>query len=93
MYDNGEKILLAGDEYNVEGFSGTPGKYDISVSYSNAITVFDVTVDALNVETLVHASKPNKLTYELGEELNLEGINISAHYSNGNTEDISIEAC
>ena len=43
-------------------------------------TVFDVTVDALNVETLVLASKPNKLTYELGEELNLEGINISAHY-------------
>ncbi len=59
MYDNGEKRLLAGDEYNVEGFSGTPGKYDISVSYSNAITVFDVTVDALNVETLVLASKPN----------------------------------
>ena len=59
MCDNGEKRLLAGDEYNVEGFSGTPGKYDISVSYSNAITVFDVTVDALNVETLVLASKPN----------------------------------
>lgn len=93
VYDNGEQIIIPENDYSIGGFGNTPGQHAVSVSYNGVAAVFDVTVNALNIETLSLVSKPNKLTYEMGEELDLNGTEISAKYTNGNIENVDISDC
>ena len=84
--DGNEKVLSAGD-YEVSGFdSSTAGEKTITVTYQDKTTTFKVTVkEAAPVVTLesITVSGPNKTEYKIGEELDLTGLVVTAHYSTG----------
>ena len=84
--DGNEKVLSAGD-YEVSGFdSSTAGEKTITVTYQDKTTTFTVNVkEAAPVVTLesITVSGPTKTEYEIGEELDLTGLVVTAHYSTG----------
>ena len=84
--DGNEKVLSAGD-YEVSGFdSSTAGEKTITVTYQDKTTAFTVNVkEAAPVVTLesITVSGPTKTEYKIGEELDLTGLVVTAHYSTG----------
>ena len=84
--DRNEKVLSAGD-YEVSGFdSSTAGEKTITVTYQDKTTAFTVNVkEAAPVVTLesITVSGPTKTEYKIGEELDLTGLVVTAHYSTG----------
>ena len=84
--DGNEKVLSAGD-YEVSGFdSSTAGEKTITVTYQDKTTTFTVNVkEAAPVVTLesITVTGPNKTEYKIGEELDLTGLVVTAHYSTG----------
>ncbi|MFR3202435.1 MAG: bacterial Ig-like domain-containing protein, partial [[Clostridium] leptum] len=90
--DGNEKVLSAGD-YEVSGFdSSTAGEKTITVTYQDKTTTFTVNVkEAAPVVTLesITVTGPNKTEYEIGDELDLTGLVVTAHYSDGNEKVLS----
>ena len=84
--DGNEKVLSAGD-YEVSGFdSSTAGEKTITVTYQDKTTTFTVNVkEAAPVVTLesITVTGPTKTEYKIGDELDLAGLVVTAHYSTG----------
>ena len=90
--DGNEKVLSAGD-YEVSGFdSSTAGEKTITVTYQDKTTTFTVNVKeaapAVTLESIT-VSGPNKTEYKIGEELDLTGLVVIAHYSDGSYQEVT----
>jgi len=93
---NGENIDVSSDLIiNSSDFNPyVPGKYAITVSYQleNRIYTNTFTVkvnEPAYVRSITLASKPEKLIYAFGEELDLNGLAIKAYYSDGDIQTIT----
>ena len=84
-YSDGSEAAV--EDYEVSGFdSSTAGEKTITVTYQDKTTTFTVNVkEAAPVVTLesITVSGPTKTEYKIGEELDLTGLVVTAHYSTG----------
>lgn len=65
------------------GYLDTPGTQRIEVSYKGLSAVFNVTVRELVLEGISILKMPNKTAYFDGETLNVDGLVLAGHYSDG----------
>ena len=90
-YSDGSEAAV--EDYEVSGFdSSTAGEKTITVTYQDKTTTFTVNVkEAAPVVTLesITVSGPTKTEYEIGDELDLTGLVVTAHYSDGNEKVLS----
>ena len=92
--DGSTKDITDTTQFTVDGYDkNTEGTQTITVSYEGEIAEFQVTVAnevipvtlmGIEVKTL-----PTKTAYQVGEELNLSGMALTASYSDGSTKDIT----
>ena len=95
-YDDGTAEDVT-EDVKLTGFdSDTPGEKTIVVSYGGLKESFTVTVLKEEEETPVltglKVTKPDKLEYQVGEALNLEGFKVEALYDSGDSRDVTEEA-
>lgn len=72
--------------YDVSEFdSSTLGEQTITISYGGKSDTFTVTViePEATLESITVTSLPSKTEYYLGEQLNISGLKITGHYSDG----------
>ena len=90
-YSDGSEAAV--EDYEVSGFdSSTAGEKTITVTYQDKTAAFTVNVkEAAPVVTLesITVTGPNKTEYEIGDELDLTGLMVTAHYSDGNEKVLS----
>ena len=69
----------------------TPGSYEIFVYYDGHTTSYTVYVNATtnSIAGILIETLPEKLTYQVGEELDLTGMVVQAIYSDGTIMDIT----
>ena len=70
----------------VTGYESTPGVKTIKIVYSGFETAFSVNVSRKTLEKLELVSLPKKTTYNIGEELDYDGLQLKAYYNNGTSE-------
>ena len=70
----------------ITGYDSTPGVKTITVSYSGFNTAFSVNVRRKELDRLELVSAPKKTTYNIGEPLDYEGLQLKAYYNNGTSE-------
>ena len=70
----------------VTGYDSTPGVKTITISYSGFETAFSVNVRRKELDRLEIVSPPKKTTYNIGEALDYEGLQLKAYYNNGTSE-------
>ena len=84
-YSDGSEAAVA--DYEVSGFdSTTAGEKTITVAYQGKTATFTVNVkEAAPVVTLdsITVTDPAKTEYKIGEKLDLTGLVVTAHYSDG----------
>ncbi len=81
VYSDGSRSAVTG--FTVSGYNkNTLGTQTLTVSYSIFQTVFTVQVSAKFLTGIKLSSKPSKLTYIEGQELNLTGLTVKAYYDN-----------
>ncbi|MBR5232572.1 MAG: bacterial Ig-like domain-containing protein [Clostridia bacterium] len=74
------------------GFTCTPATLDtegsqtITVTYKNKTTTFDVTVNSVDISNISVRTKPAKLVYFVGEDLDVAGLTLNVTYNNGTTD-------
>lgn len=66
----------------------TAGEQYIKVSYKGKTTGFNVTVNGVILTSVSVRTAPAKLSYTVGESIELAGLTLSAVYSNGVTESV-----
>ncbi len=93
VYDNGDRVNVPVSECRLDGFDNTPGLKSISVSYGDSTAIFEVEVSELKINSFTLDNPPSKLTYNVGEELELDGISMTVAYENGRTEQVNVEDC
>ena len=78
-------------DINVPDMS-TAGDKDVTISYTSGGKTFTTTVQIhiRGIEILSIDTKPYRLTYRVGDELDFNGIVISAMYSDSTIEDVKI---
>ena len=91
-YSTGDEATVTG--YEVSGFdSSTAGEKTITVTYQGKTAAFKVTVKETEkpVVTLesITVSGPTKTEYKIGEELDLTGLVVIAHYSDGSYQEVT----
>ena len=91
-YSTGDEATVTG--YEVSGFdSSTAGEKTITVTYQGKTAAFKVTVKETEkpVVTLesITISGPTKTEYKIGEELDLTGLVVIAHYSDGSYQEVT----
>ena len=92
-YSNGTTISYSMQNKNVTitGFnSENSGTKTITVNYSGKTTTFDVVVNKVELSTIIIENYPNKLIYNVGEEIDLTGGKILLKYNNGTTKSLSM---
>ena len=72
----------------VTGYDSTPGVKTITISYSGFETAFSVNVRRKELDRLELVSAPKKTTYNIGEMLDYEGLQLKAYYNNGTSENV-----
>ena len=72
----------------VTGYDSTPGVKTITISYSGFETAFSVNVRRKELDRLEIVSPPKKTTYNIGEALDYEGLQLKAYYNNGTSENV-----
>jgi len=83
-YSNGMESNLYEYDYTVEGFdSWNPGMQTVHINWNGWTAEFYVTVEEPIPTSLYIQTYPWQTTYQQGEELNLEGMEVYACYSNG----------
>jgi hypothetical protein len=71
--------------YDISGFdASSPGKQTIAISKNDLSAAFTVTVR--NLVSLSISSPPNKLVYELHENSDWSGLEVTGTYSDGNSK-------
>lgn len=84
--DNTTKVLKA-DEYTITGYDKTKlGEQNVTVSYNQKAARLTVTVVAPAVDHIEITSEPNDKEYIEGDELNLDGLVVTAYYENDTSE-------
>lgn len=97
VYDDESVKDLANSEFKIvapEGYSTTvAGTYEFKVVYKaneEIYTTFTVVVEEPELVSIEVKTNPTKLTYQVGEQLDLTGLVIEAVMSSGTKETISI---
>jgi uncharacterized repeat protein (TIGR02543 family) len=84
--DNSEEKVVI-DESNVIGFdSSEPKTLTLTVTYNDKIATFEVTIDNVTLRSIEITAEPAKTEYLLYEELDLDGIKVTAVLSDGTRE-------
>lgn len=88
--DDSKKLLTAG-EYEITGFDSSVEQKNqvVTVEYQNLSASFTVTVTSAALESLRIDKLPSKTTYLLNEEFDGTGLEVSAVYSDGETQAIT----
>lgn len=88
IYDNGSYDEVTIKLSMISGYENNKlGNQNISVSYGEFTTQFTVNVIEKVVTKLELISLPNKLSYVIGQELNVEGAMLQAEYNDGEVKD------
>jgi uncharacterized protein YkuJ len=85
-YSDGTEAAVTG--YTTSGFSSTTGgDKTVTVTYEGKTATFTVTVLAANVTLtgIEVTTEPTKNVYSIGEQLNTDGMVVTASYSNDTT--------
>lgn len=82
FYEDGSTAVVY--NYLVSGFTSTTGVNTVTVSFGGVNASFDVTVSANKFTGIVVTTKPTKLTYTVGDSLDLSGMVVTAYYSDYN---------
>lgn len=78
-------------EVTITGFdSENVGTKTITVEYSEKTATFDVVVNKVDLSTIIIENYPNKLIYNVGEEIDLTEGKILLKYNNGTTKSLSM---
>ncbi len=89
VYSNGKTALL-GSGYTVTGFSSnTIGEKTVTIKYKDLSATYKINVIEPALLMINIEKKPNKLSYYIGEVLDISGIKVTAVYENGDTADVS----
>ena len=86
---------LSMDDLNVTGYdANVTGTQTITVTYEEQTATFDVIVSGSEAVTLTHieVTAPTKTIYNVGEELDTEGMTVTAVYSNDDEVDVTDSA-
>lgn len=83
-YNNGTSQAVSG--YALAGYTSTPGKKTVIVTYQGKITTFEVTVKEKQMTELEVTQKPSKLVYLEGDEFEPAGMVVTARYNNGTSQ-------
>lgn len=70
-------------DYSLVGFSTTPGTHVITVSYAGFTDSFEIFMNEKVLSDFQITTTPSKLTYYLGENLDLSDMVATAYYNNG----------
>lgn len=84
-YNNGttEEVI----NYVVDEFDNNKiGTQEIEVKYGGKIATFTVEVTQKSLSTINITKKPDRTNYIVGQELSLDGMELTAYYNNGTTE-------
>ena len=88
IYDNGSYDEVTIKLSMISGYENNKlGNQNIRVSYGEFTTQFTVNVIEKVVTKLELISLPNKLSYVIGQELNVEGAMLQAEYNDGEVKD------
>ncbi len=89
VYSNGNTALLESG-YTVSGFSSnTIGEKTVTVKYKTLTATYKINVIEPALLGISIDKKPNKLSYYIGEVLDISGIKVTAVYENGDIADVS----
>ncbi|MDO4843006.1 MAG: bacterial Ig-like domain-containing protein, partial [Phoenicibacter congonensis] len=89
--DSSETIKMTADM--VGGFDNTKvGTQTLTVTYGGKTATFTVTVIAKSLTSIAVTTKPTKTSYFKGETLDVTGGKITAKYSDGSSEVVSMTA-
>ncbi len=89
VYSNGKSAILESG-YTVSGFdSKTAGEKTVTVTYKKMTAVYKVNVFEPSLQKIAITKKPAKLSYYIGEKLDISGIKVTATYENGKTADVT----
>ena len=90
-YNNGTTKDVDITNEMVAGFDKNKvGNQPLTISYLEKTTDIEVTVKAVEVESIALTTKPKKLEYFVGEEFSPDGGVITVNYNNGETKDVDI---
>lgn len=82
-FSDGELRTVNIDEVSILGFdSSTAGKKEITVSYGGKSASFEVEIKSTHV-TKLEVTAPDKTIYEIGESIDLTGMEVKAAFSDG----------
>lgn len=80
LNDGSDRLV---DDYTYSGYSSEPGTHTITVEYSGCTDTFDVVVNEKTPTSIKVAKNPTKTTYIQGQEVDPEGMEVTAYYNNG----------
>jgi uncharacterized repeat protein (TIGR02543 family) len=84
-----EKVLIG--VKNVSGFdSSTPGTKTLAVTWKEKTDTFDITVDNITLSKVEITRLPAKTGYSMYEELDLDGLEVTATFNDKSTRELSI---
>lgn len=87
-YASGKTERLT-EGFEVSGYDGSSaGTKTITVTYSGKSVTFDVIVCADSILSIAVTTKPNKVTYVVGEEFDPTGMVVTATWTSGKTETV-----
>ena len=90
-YNNNTTEKVAISDAMVSGFDNTKiGAQTLTVEYLGLQTTFDVTVNDKTATSIEIATLPSKLTYIVGNTLDINGGFITVNYNNNTTEKVAI---
>jgi len=84
IYDNGDRSPISVEDCTITGDT-TWGEPFIVLNYQGKIAEFSITVSH-RILTSITVTPPNKSVYLEGDELDITGMTVTAHYNNGTTE-------
>lgn len=84
-------VAMTDSDVKVTGYNSTKvGEQTITVTYDGKSASFTVTVVAVEVTSISIKTNPNKLTYYVGDTLDVTGGVINVHYSDNSTKQFSM---
>lgn len=90
QYDDGsEKTISPADLFLSSPDMSQDGFKKVLLSYGGYSVSYQIEVKPARLERIVISSNPNKLQYKKGEELDLTGLEVIAHYSDKSTKVLS----
>ena len=90
-YNNNTTETVAISDANVSGFDNTKiGTQTLTVEYLGLTTTVEVTVNDRSATSIEIATLPSKLTYIVGNSLEIDGGFITVNYNNNTTEKVAI---